>query len=74
MWTIFLLVIGFALSSAAMYFENQRIVSIVLSTLAAILYAVVFYVLAGVFLGLWGIAWIVFLAVPAYVYMNIVKK
>ena len=74
MWTIFLLVIGFALSSAAMYFENQKIVSIVLSTLAAILYAVVFYVLAGVFLGLWGIAWIVFLAVPAYVYMNIVKK
>lgn len=74
MWTIFLLVIGFALSSAAMYFENQKIVSIVLSTLAAILYAVVFYVLAGVFLGLWGIAWIVFLAVPAYVYSIVIKK
>lgn len=74
MWTIFLLVIGFALSSAAMYFENQKIVSIVLSTLAAILYAVVFYVLAGVFLGLWGIAWIVFLAIPAYVYIKVIKK
>ncbi len=74
MWVLFPLVIGYTFSAAAMYFEKSKLLSIIFSTFAAIFFAVTIYVVLGVTLQLWGIAWIIFLAVPAYVYISAIKK
>lgn len=74
MWVLFPLVIGYTFSAAAMYFEKNKLLSIIFSTFAAIFFAVTIYVVLGVTLHLWGIAWIIFLAVPAYVYISAIKK
>lgn len=74
MWILFLLVIEYALASASKVYENKKVVSIVLMTLAAALSAVSVYVLLGVLLSLWSIAWVVFLAIPAYLYISLIKK
>ena len=74
MWIVFPLVVGYTFAAASMCLENIRIVSILLSTLAALLFAVAIYIVCGVVFQLWAIAWIVFLAVPAYVYISVIKK
>lgn len=74
MWTLFLLVIGYTFSALSMYFEDRRLLSILFSTIAATLFAVSLYIISGVVFGLWGIAWIIFLVIPAYVYVEVVKK
>lgn len=73
MWTLFLLVMGYTFSALSMCFEDRRLLSILFSTVAATLFAVSLYVISGVLLGLWGIAWIIFLAIPAYVYVKVIK-
>lgn len=74
MWVLFPLVIGYTFSATSMYFEDRKLLSIIFSTLAAILFAVSLYIVLGVAFQLWGIAWIIFLAIPAYVYVSVIKK
>lgn len=74
MWILFTLVLAFALASASKMYDNKKAVSIALMTLAVALCAVSVYVLLGMLLSLWNIAWVVFLAIPAYLYIAIIKK
>ncbi len=74
MWILFLLVLEYAFASASKLYENKKVISIVLMTLAAILSAVSVYVLLGMLVSLWNIAWVVFLAIPAYLYIALIKK
>ena len=74
MWVLFTLVLAFALSTASQINENKKGLSIVLSTLAVTFAAASVYVLLGMLLSLWSVAWIVFLAIPAYLYIAVIKK
>ena len=74
MWILFPLVLGYTFSALSMCFENRKGLSILFSTLAATLLAVSLYIASGVAFGLWGIAWLIFLAIPAYVYIKVIKK
>lgn len=74
MWILFPLVIGYTFSALSMYVENRKGLSILFSTVAAILFAVALYIVLGIAFQLWGIAWIIFLAIPAYVYVSVIKK
>ena len=74
MWILFPLVLGYTLSALSMYFEDRKLLSIIFSTIAAILFAVALYIALGITFGLWGIAWLIFLAIPAYVYIKVIKK
>lgn len=74
MWILFPLVLGYTFSALSMYFENKKWLSIIFSTIAAIFLAASLYIALGITLHLWGIAWIIFLAIPAYVYIKVIKK
>ncbi len=74
MWILFPLVLGYTFSALSMYFEDRKLLPILFSTMAAILFAVSLYIVLGIAFGLWGIAWIIFLAIPAYVYIKVIKK
>lgn len=74
MWILFPIVLGYTFSALSMYFEDRKLLSIIFSTVAAIFFTVSLYIALGITLGLWGIAWIIFLAIPAYVYIKVIKK
>ena len=74
MWILFPLVLGYTFSALSMCFEDRKLLSIIFSTIAAIFLAVSLYIVLGITFGLWGIAWIIFLAIPAYVYIKVIKK
>ena len=74
MWILFPIVLGYTFSALSMCFEDRKILSILFSTLAAILFAVALYIALGVAFHLWGIAWLIFLVIPAYVYIKVIKK
>lgn len=74
MWILFPLVLGYTFSALSMCFEDRKLLSIIFSTIAAIFLAVSFYIVLGITFGLWGLAWIIFLAIPAYVYVRVIKK
>ncbi len=74
MWILFPLVLAYALASASFMCENKKVKSSIFMTLAVALGAVVLYVLLGMLLSLWSIAWVVFLAIPAYLYIRLIKK
>ncbi len=74
MWILFPLVLGYTFSALSMCFEDRKLLSIIFSTVAAIFLAVSLYIVLGVTFGLWGLAWIIFLAIPAYVYVRVIKK
>lgn len=74
MWVLFPLVLGYTFSALSMCFEDRKGLSILFSTIAAIFLAVSLYIALGITFGLWGIAWIIFLAIPAYVYVKVMKK
>lgn len=74
MWILFPLVLGYTFSALSMCFEDRKGLSILFSTIAAIFLAVSLYIASGITFGLWGIAWIIFLAIPAYVYVKVIKK
>ena len=74
MWILFPLVLGYTLSALSMYFDDRKLLSIIFSTIAAILFAVALYIALGITFGLWGIAWLIFLAIPAYVYIKVIKN
>lgn len=74
MWILFPLVLGYTFSALSMYFENKKALSILFSALAATLLAVSLYIALGVAFQLWAIAWIIFLAIPAYIYIKVIKK
>lgn len=74
MWILFPLVLGYTFSALSMCCEDKRLLSILFSTVAAIFLAVSLYIVLGITFQLWGIAWIIFLAIPAYVYMKVIKK
>lgn len=74
MWILFTLVLAYALASASRLCENKKVISIILMTLAVALSSVSVYVLIGMLLSLWSIAWVVFLTIPAYLYIRLIKK
>ena len=74
MWILFPLVLGYTFSALSLCFEDRKLLSIIFSTIAAIFLAVSLYIVLGVTFGLWGLAWIIFLAIPAYVYIKVIKK
>lgn len=74
MWILFPLVLGYTFSALSMCFEDRKLLSIIFSTIAAIFLAVSLYIVLGIAFGLWGFAWIIFLAIPAYVYVKVIKK
>ena len=74
MWVLFPLVLGYTFSALSMCFEDRKLLSIIFSTIAAIFLAVSLYIVLGITFGLWGLAWIIFLAIPAYVYVKAIKK
>ncbi|MBR5203381.1 MAG: helix-turn-helix transcriptional regulator [Clostridia bacterium] len=74
MWILFPLVLSYTFSALSMCFEDRKGLSILFSALAATLLAVSLYIASGVAFGLWGIAWLIFLAIPAYVYVKVIKK
>lgn len=74
MWILFPIVLGYAFSALSMYFEDKKWLSIIFSTIAAIFLAASLYIALGIILHLWGIAWLIFLAIPAYVYVKVIKK
>ena len=73
MWILFTLVLSFTFYSASKS-AKKRGVKIAISTVAVALAAASIYVFAGMLLSLWHIAWIVFLLIPAYLYISIIKK
>lgn len=74
MWILFPLVLAFALSSASMLYENKRVMSIILKTVAVALSVASVYVFLGMLFSLWNVAWVVFLVIPAYLYIALVKN
>ena len=74
MWVLFPLVLGYTFSALSLCFADRKLLSIIFSTVAAIFLAVSLYIVLGITFGLWGIAWIIFLAIPAYVYIEVIKK
>ncbi len=74
MWILFTLVLAYALASASFIYENKKALSAILMTVAVALGAVSVYVFLGMLLSLWSIAWVVFLAIPAYLYIALIKK
>ena len=74
MWILFPIVLGYAFSALSMYFEDKKWLSIIFSTIAAIFLAASLYIALGIILHLRGIAWLIFLAIPAYVYVKVIKK
>lgn len=72
-WVIFTLVLALTLFAASKT-TKKRGAKIALSTIAVVLATASIYVLAGMLFSLWNIAWLVFLLIPAYIYISIIKK
>ena len=72
-WVIFALVLALTLFAASKT-AKKRGVKIALSTIAVVLATASIYVFAGMLFSLWNIAWLVFLLIPAYLYISIIKK
>ena len=69
-----LFVFAYALGCASKLYENKKALSVVLLTLAITFASASIYVVSGVLLSLWSIAWVVFLSIPAYLYISLIKK
>ncbi len=72
-WVLFTLVLSFALYSASKTM-SKRVARIVMTTVSTILATASIYVLLGMLFSLWNIAWIVFLLIPAHIYISVIKK
>ena len=72
-WVIFALVLALTLFAASKT-AKKRGVKIALSTIAVVLATASIYVFAGMLFSLWNIAWIVFLLIPAHIYISVIKK
>lgn len=74
MWALIALVFAYALSCASKIYENKKVLSIILMALAVTLISASVYVVGGILLSLWNIAWVVFLSIPAYMYLKFIKQ
>lgn len=72
-WVLFTLVLSLTLFAASKI-AKKRGVKIALSTIAVVLATASIYVFVGMLFSLWNIAWLVFLLIPAYFYISIIKK
>lgn len=72
-WVLFTLVLSFTLYSASKSI-SKRVARIVMTTVSTILATASIYVLLGMLFSLWNIAWIVFLLIPAHIYISVIKK
>ena len=72
-WVLFTLVLSFTLYSASKS-VSKRGVKIALTTVSTILATASIYVLLGMLFSLWNMAWIVFLLIPAHIYISVIKK
>ena len=74
MWMLLASVFAYSLVCASKFYENKKVLSVVLLTLAITFAAASIYVASGVLFSLWSIAWVVFLSIPACVYISFIKK
>lgn len=74
MWVLLALAFAYALLCASKINENKKVMSIILMTLALVLATASIYVVCGVLLSLWSVAWVVFLLIPAYIYLKFINK
>ncbi len=74
MWALIALVFAYAIGCASKIHENKKVLSIILMTLAVTLISASVYVVSGILLSLWNIAWVVFLLIPAYMYLKFIKQ
>lgn len=72
-WMLFTLVLSFALYSASKSVAKRGAI-ITLTTVSTILATASVYVLLGMLFSLWNIAWIVFLLIPAHIYISVIKS
>lgn len=72
-WVLFTLVLSFTLYSASKSVV-KRGVRMALTTASTILATASIYVLLGMLFSLWNMAWIVFLLIPAHIYISVIKK
>ncbi len=73
MWILFTLVLSFTIYFASKSVINRGLKTL-LTTISVILATASIYVLLGMLFSLWNIAWIVFLLIPAHIYISIIKK
>jgi len=73
MWILFTLVLSFTLYSVSKS-ASKRGLRILLTTISVVLATASVYVLLGMLFSLWNIAWIVFLLIPAHIYISVIKK
>lgn len=74
MWLLFPLVLSFTLCGLSLYFEHKRVLKILFGTLSTIFLTASIYVFLGIEFGLWHIAWLIFLVIPVYIYLSVIKK
>ena len=72
-WVLFTLVLSFTLYSTSKSVV-KRGVRMALTTASTILATASIYVLLGMLFSLWNMAWIVFLLIPAHIYISVIKK
>lgn len=74
MWILFPLVIGFAFWGLSLLLEQIKALSVFCRALSVTLLAASIFVALGIQFGLWRIAWLVFLIIPVYIYLSVIKK
>lgn len=74
MWILFPLVIGFAFWGLSLLLEQIKALSVFCGALSVTLLAASIFAALGIQFGLWRIAWLVFLIIPVYIYLSVIKK
>lgn len=74
MWVLFPLVVGLAFWGLSLLAEHIKALSVFCGALAVTLAAASIFAALGIQFGLWRIAWLVFLIIPVYIYLSVIKK
>lgn len=74
MWILFPLVIGFAFWGLSLLLEQIKALSVFCGALSVTLATASIFAALGIQFGLWRIAWLVFLIIPVYIYLSVIKK
>lgn len=73
LWILFLIIPTFLTVALALFFGKSKQITALALTVPVSLVAVIVFLCAGLYLKLWSIAWIVFLAIPVYAYLAFLK-
>lgn len=74
MWILFPLVVGFAFWGLSLLLEQIKALSVFCGALSVTLAATSIFAALGIQFGLWRIAWLIFLVIPVYIYLSVIKK